>query len=557
MAARYGERATTEAGSGSGRCRGANFEDSLTSRGKVQPSGLNVPMILYGVLREILWRCQITGPHTMDVAGELQASDPERIGPFRVLRRLGTGGMGQVYLARSPGGRAVAIKVIRPELAAKRGFRTRFGREVAAAREVSGFFTAAVVGADPDAALPWMATAYVDGPSLADQVEEHGPLSVKSVVSLAAGLAEGLQAIHRTGLVHRDLKPSNVLLAGDGPRIIDFGISWVREVDRLTDDGIVVGSPGFLSPEQAMGRQVGPASDVFCLGAVLSYAATGWGPFGDGATQALLYRVVHESPDLTLVPAPLRRLIGGCLAKDPAHRPTTAQLLEQIAEIYGPPGADADIEAGHPAGAALTGIPATGDRLSDGRDADPGTRRLAGPPGYGDDGLPDYQEDTRAGQGLDETVLDHPRDEYWPDEERTGRRWRWPLVAGLACLAVVAAVTLTVMSSGGQGGAPTTPVTSFSPMTSGANPGLAPGGASTGPSTSVSPSGHPTSAHPSATQPSKTTSATPSKAAPPATTAPAQSTAPPASTTPSAKTSTPGNPSPTAAPTHNCFILCL
>ena len=506
-------------------------------------------MILYGVLREKLWRCQITGPHTMDVAGELQASDPERIGPFRVLRRLGTGGMGQVYLARSPGGRAVAIKVIRPELAAKRGFRTRFGREVAAAREVSGFFTAAVVGADPDAALPWMATAYVDGPSLADQVEEHGPLPVKSVVSLAAGLAEGLQAIHRTGLVHRDLKPSNVLLAGDGPRIIDFGISWAREVDRLTDDGIVVGSPGFLSPEQAMGRQVGPASDVFCLGAVLSYAATGWGPFGDGATQALLYRVVHESPDLTLVPAALRRLIGGCLAKDPAHRPTTAQLLEQIAELYGPQGADADIETGHPAGAALTGLPATGDRLSDPRDLEPGTRRL--------ESLPGYRDGTPPGQGLDETVLDHPREEYWPSEERSGRRWRWPLIAGLACLAVVAGVAVTVMSSGGGGGAPTVPMTSVSPMTSGAN-ATAPGGAGASPGSSVNPSGRPTAAHPSATHPSRTASATPSPTAPKATSsAPARSTtAPPASTTPSAKTST-APPSPTASPTHNCVLICI
>jgi serine/threonine protein kinase len=511
-------------------------------------------MILYGVLREKLWRCQITGPHTMDVAEELQASDPERVGPFRVLRRLGTGGMGQVYLARSPGGRAVAIKVIRPELAAKRGFRTRFGREVAAAREVSGFFTAAVVGADPDAALPWMATAYVDGPSLADQVEEHGPMPVRAVVSLAAGLAEGLQAIHRTGLVHRDLKPSNVLLAGDGPRIIDFGISWAREVDRLTDDGIVVGSPGFLSPEQAMGRQVGPASDVFCLGAVLSYAATGWGPFGDGPTQALLYRVVHEPPDLSLVPASLRRLIGGCLAKEPAHRPTTAQLLEQIAELYGPPGADADIEAGHPAGAALTGIPATGDWLPEAGDGEPGTRRLDSPPSR-----PGSREGTPPGQGLDETVLDHPHGNYWPDEEPTRRRWRWPLVVGLACLAVVAGVTVTVMSSGGQSPAPVIPVTSVSPMTSGVNPGTTPGG-STGPSASVSPSGQPTSAHPSATHPSRTASAAPSVSAPAATSSvPAHSTAPATpSTTPSARRSAPASPSPTASPTHGCnFILCL
>ena len=220
---------------------------------------------------------------TVGGTGELLATDPLRVGPYRVLRRLGKGGMGHVYLARSPGGRAVAIKVVRPELAEQRGFRVRFAREVAAARGVSGIFTAAVVDADPDAELPWMATAYVEGPSLADAVEENGPLPPEAVLSLAAGLAEGVQAIHRAGLVHRDLKPSNVLLARDGPRVIDFGISWARgeqHGDRLTDAGMVVGSPGFLSPEQAMGREVGPASDVFSLGAVLTYAATGTGRSG-------------------------------------------------------------------------------------------------------------------------------------------------------------------------------------------------------------------------------------------------------------------------------------
>jgi eukaryotic-like serine/threonine-protein kinase len=502
----------------------------------------------------------------MDGAGDLQASDPERVGPFRVLRRLGTGGMGQVYLARSPGGRAVAIKVIRPELAAKRGFRARFGREVAAAREVSGFFTAAVVGADPDAALPWMATAYVDGPSLADQVEERGPLSVREVVSLAAGLAEGLQAIHRTGLVHRDLKPSNVLLAGDGPRIIDFGISWVREVDRLTDDGIVVGSPGFLSPEQALGRDVGPASDVFCLGAVLSYAATGWGPFGDGPTQALLYRVVHEAPDLTLVPPALRRLIGGCLAKEPTHRPTTAQLLEQIAEIYGPPGADADIEAGQfgapAAEIALARMPATGDRLAEAGRVEPGTRRLGSTSGRSANGEGGayqegsaYQEGTPTRQGLDETVLDGPRAGSWSDEEPRGRRG-WPIVAGIACMLAVAGVTVALTLPGGNR-APAAPVTSVSPTIPGANPSTGPGGTTTRPSTSVSPGGHPTSAHPSATHSSRTAPATSS--APAATSsAPARSTAPATpSTTPSTGTSAPGNPSPTASPTHNCVLICL
>ncbi len=498
----------------------------------------------------------------MNVAGELQASDPGRIGPYRVLRRLGTGGMGQVYLARSPGGRAVAIKVIRPELAAKRGFHARFRREVAAAREVSGVFTAAVVDADPNAELPWMATAYVDGPSLSDQVEEHGPLSVKAVVSLAAGLAEGLQAIHRTGLVHRDLKPSNVLLASDGPRVIDFGISWLREVDRLTDAGIVVGSPGFLSPEQALGREVGPASDVFCLGALLSYAATGYGPFGDGPTQALLYRVVHEPPDLSLIPAPLRRLIGACLAKEPGHRPTTGQLLEQVADLYGLPGEDADIETAYlgvpAAGAALTEIPSTGDRLPEAGDAEPGTRRL-GIPGNTATG-----EGTPTRHGVAGPVGDGPQDDLWPAGEPTGRRWRWPLVAALVCLAVVAGATVTLTSFDGQHRDPATPVApvaSVSPVTSGAKASLAPrGGHSTrtGAGASVSPGNRATSpAGRATTFPSRTAPATPSPTTTPVT-SPAHSTAPAApSATPTSGTPAPATPSPTASATPGCFVICL
>jgi Protein kinase domain/WD domain, G-beta repeat len=266
---------------------------------------------------------------------ELRAADPPSVGPYRLLGRLGTGGMGQVYLAGSPGGRLVAIKVIRPELAEEPGFRARFAHEVAAARNVSGMFTAAVVDADPDAELPWMATAYVPGPSLGDAVDDQGPLPVASVLVLAAGLAEALQAIHRAGVVHRDLKPSNVLLAADGPRVIDFGISRAREHSRLTTTGAVMGSPGFLSLEQAVGLAVGPPSDVFSLGAVLAFAATGDSPFGSGPTPALLYRVVNQPADLSDVPDRLRPLIEHCLAKEPASRPESGELLAQLSAEVG------------------------------------------------------------------------------------------------------------------------------------------------------------------------------------------------------------------------------
>ncbi len=262
---------------------------------------------------------------------DLLPADPASVGPYRLIRRLGTGGMGQVYLARSPGGRLVAVKVIRPELAADPGFRSRFAREVSAARRVSGMFTAPVVDADPDGQPPWLATAYVPGPSLADAVAEWGPMPPGVVLTLAAGLAEALAAIHRTGLVHRDLKPSNVLLAADGPRVIDFGISRAADASVLTLTGVIMGSPGYLSPEQAEGGPVEPAGDVFSLGAVLTFAASGEAPFGTGAAAALAFRVVNAAPNLSGVPAQLRPLIEQCLLKDPAARPTPAELLASLA----------------------------------------------------------------------------------------------------------------------------------------------------------------------------------------------------------------------------------
>jgi len=238
--------------------------------------------------------------------------------------------MGRVFLGQSPGGRLVAVKVIRPELAGDPDFRNRFAREVATARTVSGIFTAPVVDADLTAAQPWLVTEYVDGPSLADAVAGQGPLPLGSALALAAGLAEGLAAIHAADVAHRDLKPSNVLLARDGPRIIDFGISRAADATALTRTGWVSGSPGFMSPEQADGLAAGAPSDMFSLGAVLAYAASGREPFGTGPATALLYRVVHAPPELTLVPVPLRPLVERCLAKDPTQRPGATELLAEL-----------------------------------------------------------------------------------------------------------------------------------------------------------------------------------------------------------------------------------
>ncbi len=241
--------------------------------------------------------------------------------------------MGRVFLGRSAGGRLLAVKVIRDDLVADPEFRARFGREVDAAKRVGGLFTALVVNADVDGPMPWLATAYVAGPSLADAVSEHGPLPPESVLSLAAGLAEGLGAIHAVGLVHRDLKPSNILLADDGPCVIDFGISRAMEATVLTRTGLVMGSPGFMSPEQAMGDEIGQASDVFSLGAVLVFAATGMVPFGTGPNHALIYRVVHDSPKLDNVPHQIRPIVERCLAKDPSQRPTPAELLAEVGDV--------------------------------------------------------------------------------------------------------------------------------------------------------------------------------------------------------------------------------
>lgn len=263
----------------------------------------------------------------------LLASEPTRIGDYRVLARLGKGSMGSVYLARSRGGRNLAVKVIRPDLADDPQFLQRFRREAEIARAVGGFWTAAVVDADVDAEQPWLATEYVPGPTLHQAVAEHGPLPEHTVRGLTAGLSEALAAIHSAGLVHRDLKPANVLLGPDGPRVIDFGISRAMDASAITATGMFFGTPGYFSPEQTVGGEVGPASDVFSLAAVLVFAATGTGPFGNDNTAAMLYRVVHSEPDLTDIAESLRPMLATCLAKDPTARPTPAALLNQTGEF--------------------------------------------------------------------------------------------------------------------------------------------------------------------------------------------------------------------------------
>ncbi|MFC0842817.1 PQQ-binding-like beta-propeller repeat protein [Streptomyces noboritoensis] len=265
----------------------------------------------------------------------LEAGDPRQVGRYRIVARLGAGGMGRVYLGRTPGGRAVAVKVVRSELAEDEEFRRRFAREVAAARRVNGAFTAGVVDADPAGSPAWLATVYVPGLSLGEAVAAHGPWPLEPVLALAAGLAEGLEVIHAAGVVHRDLKPSNVLLAADGPRVIDFGISLASEASVLTRTGVMPGTPGFMSPEQLTARPVGPACDVFALGAVLTFTATGAGPFGAGSVHAVNFRTVYEEPDLAALPAALRAVVARCLTKDPAERPSPAELLDQLAESAG------------------------------------------------------------------------------------------------------------------------------------------------------------------------------------------------------------------------------
>jgi eukaryotic-like serine/threonine-protein kinase len=388
------------------------------------------------------------------------------------------------------------------------------------ARKVSGLFTAPVIDAEVDGPVPWLATAYVEGPSLADAVSAHGPLPPGSVLALAAGLAEGLNAIHAAGVVHRDLKPANVLLAADGPRVIDFGISRAVEASALTHTGLVVGSPGFMSPEQAEGRPVGPPSDIFSLGAVLAFAATGHGPFGTGSTPALVYRVVHSPPNLDPLPAQIRPLVERCLAKNPAQRPTAAQLLAGAAYPatgWLPEPVTSTFSLDRVGAAMSASLPVTGARQPTGVLAPPVATVLASPPRAD-------QARRRAGR--------HP----WRG------RWR-PLTAaailtGLVGAGVTAGVAMTAGSPPARAAqsvrqdSGSAPVQTYPPASD-------PASASSSPATTV-----PTSS--SATTPAYLPApSTP----PPATMAPPPTSAPPRpSTSPSPSTSSPYSTPPAPAP---------
>ncbi|MFJ7780482.1 serine/threonine-protein kinase [Streptomyces yangpuensis] len=261
-----------------------------------------------------------------EVFQPLRADDPRTVGGYRLAARLGSGGMGRVYLSHTQGGRPVAIKVVHPDLADDPTFRRRFRREVEAARRVRGAYTAELIDADAEATPPWLATVYVPGPSLSEAVARRGPLPQAAVAWLIAGVAEALVAVHGAGIVHRDLKPSNVLLAADGPRVIDFGISQASGL-TATATGHTIGTPQYMAPEQGLAGETTPATDVFALGQTAAFAALGKPLYGDGPSMTVLFRIVHSQPDLTLLPEPLRPLFALCLATDPEERATPAEIL--------------------------------------------------------------------------------------------------------------------------------------------------------------------------------------------------------------------------------------
>ncbi|MFI6870159.1 serine/threonine-protein kinase [Nocardia sp. NPDC050406] len=267
----------------------------------------------------------------------LGSNDPRQLGRNRMVAVIGQGGMGRVLLGQSQTGRLVAVKQIHRHLAKDPEFRARFHREVLASSKVTGAYTAAVVDSDTESDNPWLATEYIPGPSLKSVIDETGPMSLGGLKLLLAGLASALIEIHRAGLVHRDLKPANVLLAADGPRVIDFGIARALEDEQLTATGSVIGSPAFMSPEQAQGQPLTPAADVFSVGAIVTLAATGESPFSGTATPQVLYNVMYSAPDTARVPAPVRAIVERCLAKDPLQRPTPQELLDAAATIEAEP----------------------------------------------------------------------------------------------------------------------------------------------------------------------------------------------------------------------------
>ncbi|MEU3054215.1 bifunctional serine/threonine-protein kinase/ABC transporter substrate-binding protein [Streptomyces griseus] len=359
----------------------------------------------------------------------LRSTDPARIAGYRILGRLGAGGMGVVLLGRSPGGALVAIKLIRAEYADDTGFRARFRREVAIARQVRNRWAVPVVDADTEAPAPWLATEFVPGPALSEAVGGGGPLPERGVRALGSMLAEALEAVHAAGLVHRDVKPGNVLLGLDGPRLIDFGIARALDDTVLTATDVIVGSPGFLSPEQAQGRRIGPASDVFSLGCVLVYAATGGRPFGTGPVEAMLFRTVHDPAELGALPPGLRPVVEACLAKAPEDRPTTTDIRRAFAE---------DLSGGSWLPGPVTHLIAERSaRMLALPDID--ATSLDAGSGVGPDGGPDTGAGTGTGPGgRDTTAVPAP----------VGRRRFLAYVTGGAALAATGGTAAWLVSSG-------------------------------------------------------------------------------------------------------------
>lgn len=354
----------------------------------------------------------------MSAMQPLGVDEPTVVGPYRLLGRLGSGGMGRVYLGRSTGGRTVAVKIVHPHFALDEEFRARFRREVEAARRVGGAWTAPVLDADPEAPVPWVATGYAAGPSLAAAVADAGALPAHSVRVLGAGLAEALSAVHALGLVHRDVKPSNVLLTLDGPLLIDFGIARATDgTASLTSTGVSVGSPGYMSPEQILGKTVAGPADIFSLGALLVYAATGEPPFPGDSSASLLYKVVHEEPRLGSLEGELRQLVAQCLAKDPAERPAPGDVARRLA----PEGAARLVAAGWLPGPMVEQVSRSAVRLLNLEAADTGEAGLpSGPVEFsnpsvgGEFGPPPVMTPTP-------TYVPEPRDAPPPPADRPGK----------------------------------------------------------------------------------------------------------------------------------------
>jgi serine/threonine protein kinase len=381
----------------------------------------------------------------------LRRWDPERIGPYVILGRLGAGAMGQVYLGRSAAGRLVAVKTIKVELAEEAGFRTRFAQEVAAARRVSGVFTAAVVEADPEADLPWLATAYVPAPSLARLVAACGPMPLPSVRWLAAGCAEALVSIHGAGLVHRDLKPSNVLVAPDGPRVIDFGVARAAERIELTTSRGAVGTPAYMAPEQARDtKAVSVASDVYSLGATLVFAATGRPPYQGDTPMDVLARLATEPPDLSGLPGELTDLVTACMQRVPRERPTSSAVLARLGSFTEAPAGPAEEHSYLPEAAmALIGQYQRSPLLASGQ--------LSGQ-GPGSPSSPEHGDDATSASYTELPASYKPAPKRRPERQWLGTHMAWAGWAAIGAALVVGGVFLgSALSSSGTPAPPGPP----------------------------------------------------------------------------------------------------